>query len=249
LGSLIVLCVPRKTERLPSFATLPEKPIHGSLCGLAAASLLIWLVILPFTQPEQQRRWQAERLMYSGQHAAALQLIAHYEKEDFPPHWDPPPRTGEYSGIQRPLFNAQARRAPLIDVMEELDRQPNLPAWVRDAYARKFEDHFEASYVAAFFWDRLSPTDFDRYLAWLERHPPSEELRESQRYGVSDGNDIRTREQKQRFNQIMKVDSPDQVPVVATSPTQDDPLQTPPAAESKNGESEAAQPASTAEDR
>ena len=249
LGSLIALFTPRTLERIPSFQQQVDNPVHGSVWVLTAASLLIWSIILPFTQPEQQRRWKAERRMYSGEIAGAMEFIAQHQQRDFPPHWDPPPRIGEYRGLRGQQFAEQAKRAPLIDVMEELDRHPDLPTWVWDAYARKIEDHFESEYVAAWFWDRLSPTDFDRYLAWLERHPPSEELRGSQAYAIQDGNEKRTSEQKERFRRIMKLDLPEAATEIPSPPMPAEAPQTPPAAESKDGESGAVPPADKAADR
>lgn len=202
VGSLIALCIPRKAERVASFSSLPEQPINASLWGLAAASLLIWVAVLPFTQPEQQRRWEVERRMQAGDIAAAIEFMSQHEQQDFPPHWDPPPQLGERRGMVQPRVTL-----PLIDIVATIDQKRDVAPWVREVYVRKFEDHFETEYVAAYFWDRLSDEDFDRYLDWLERHPLSAETRESQRYVIDESETKRTPEQRERWRKVLQIES------------------------------------------
>jgi len=45
---------------VPEFVTCPQ-PLSSGVKGLAAASLLIWVLLLPLTQPEQLRRYATER--------------------------------------------------------------------------------------------------------------------------------------------------------------------------------------------
>src|SRR5262249_16942159 len=62
------------------------------LSGLAIASLLVWVFILPLTQPEQQRRRSVEVAFAEDRIADALAEMSRYERTDFPPGWEPPPQ-------------------------------------------------------------------------------------------------------------------------------------------------------------
>src|SRR6266478_2275081 len=59
---------------------------------LAVASLAIWLPILPFTQREQLLKTQVENAMEEGRVADALTAMSAHRQDEFPPHWEPPPR-------------------------------------------------------------------------------------------------------------------------------------------------------------
>jgi hypothetical protein len=67
---------------------------------LAGAGFVLMGIASCFTQPEQHRRYIAERLLYRGESEAAMAWITRFELRDFPPHWEPPPRIsyGEREG-------------------------------------------------------------------------------------------------------------------------------------------------------
>jgi hypothetical protein len=63
--------------------------------------------------------------MASGEIAAGLRLMSEHSRDDFPPHWDPPPF--ERFGPDKP---------PLTDVLAAMVAEP--PAdWVRAIYTWK----------------------------------------------------------------------------------------------------------------
>lgn len=95
------------------------------LLVLAAGSLAIWVVILPYTQPEQVLRRQVERDLREGRIAEALQLMSTHEPSDFPPHWDPPPRLAY-----------RETKPPLVEVLAAMETSPPSP-WVRAIFQRK----------------------------------------------------------------------------------------------------------------
>ena len=217
LGSLITLCVPNSRERVPSFTTLPEKPVNASLWELAVAALLIWPVILPFTQPAQQHRRQVEQLMRERRIDEAIEVMAQFEVTDFPPHWDPPPRIAPLRG-QR---NA-SKPVSLIAVMQVLDYAPAVPPWVHSAYREKFANHFERGWPGSQFWQQLSAEDLELYLAWFKRHPPDAEFAADQRYSLQyAAEEIRQRspEQWERLRTIFKIE--EQVSPAAGEPASD----------------------------
>jgi len=96
-----------------------------SLWLFAILLLVIGLTILPLAQPEQARRWQAENLLQTGQIAKAVQFMASTPRGEFPPQWDPPPRTS-YGGESPPL-NVVVAELKKIDA----------PQWLRDVYLEK----------------------------------------------------------------------------------------------------------------
>jgi hypothetical protein len=129
---------------------------HSSIWIMAWSSLVVWVFILPFTQPEQQLCRRVERDLKEGRIAAALAEMSKHSPEDFPPHWDPPPKAG---------FHGQD--PPLVTVIESIADDPPAP-WVRAIYMRKFEDYLR--------WKWLGDDD-GRIVRLLQKLPEGPELR------------------------------------------------------------------------
>lgn len=91
---------------------------------LAIASVAVWAMVLPFTQPEQRLRRKTESALQNGRIDEGIGLMLAHDEKDYPAHWDPPPRVGY------PYQNP-----PLLDVAEKLADAP--PSWVRQKYADK----------------------------------------------------------------------------------------------------------------
>ncbi len=115
--------------------------VHGKssrsswpMWGLAWGSLAIWTFILPFTQPEQILRRRVEQQLAKGQITAALAEMSAHPPDDFPPHWDPPPK---------PSFGL----APVLNVLEVVAGQPPAP-WVRSIYLAKLRIRLGSWYLA-----------------------------------------------------------------------------------------------------
>lgn len=158
-AALLVLLGPRSGWRSELAATA-RRP-RGPLLYVAIASLVVWVGILPLTQPEQQRRHAVERELYAGRIASAIQMMSAHPRDAFPPHWDPPPRIGY-----------PREEPPLLDVMEVLvDGRGS--EWVRAAYVDKFErahlGHFAHFDPRADEWHRAG--------VLLDRLPEGERLR------------------------------------------------------------------------
>lgn len=103
------------------------------LWGLAGISLLIWLPILPFTQPRQIHRRQAERLLLSIQVPEAVAYMSRFSSEAFPKHWDPPPRFG------------LGKRIPALDVVLVETEKAETATWVRDLFRDKLKSQLNAA--------------------------------------------------------------------------------------------------------
>jgi hypothetical protein len=106
----------------------PAAPLTGPLVGLAVLSVLVWAAVLPFTQPEQQRRRQVEEAYRTGDVEGAIDLMLQHGLSAFPPHWDPPPRLS--SGWAREVLPKN------LDVLEHLEAI-DAPEWIRAVYLEK----------------------------------------------------------------------------------------------------------------
>lgn len=69
---------------------VPLKPLTIT----AVVAITWWCAWLPFTQPEQQVRHRVEQALRTNDFATGLTLLATHDADQFPPHWDPPPRIG-----------------------------------------------------------------------------------------------------------------------------------------------------------
>jgi hypothetical protein len=99
------------------------------LVALAVASVLVWLPILPYTQPEQQRRRVVEKLVDRGERVEALHYMSSHPREAFPPHWLPP----------RPDIGFRTRRRDFLPWLEDLTATETAP-WVRETYFQMYRD-------------------------------------------------------------------------------------------------------------
>jgi hypothetical protein len=115
----------RAAWQLPS-PTPAATPISRGVCALVALSLLVWVPILPFTQPEQRLRARVERDLKSARVAEALDLMSAHELSDFPPGWEPPPHIGY-----------REHSPHILDVLEALVSREVAP-WVKAEFVAKF---------------------------------------------------------------------------------------------------------------
>lgn len=115
----------------PRAAALPDNAPSSSggrpLWVLAAAGLAIWLPLLFWTQPPEQRRWRAERMLQRGEIDAALAYLSQFDRNQLPPHFNPPPRLA-YRELQPDLAE--------IVVAAQM---PEVADWVRELFEAKWE--------------------------------------------------------------------------------------------------------------
>ncbi len=114
--------------------SLPEAPPRrpgASLWALALASLGIWALILPFTQPEQQLRSQVERCFEQGRLGTALAEMSAHPRSAFPPHWEPPPRYWNSWGDRH--------QRDILAACQAMVGQPTAD-WVRAIYLERLRD-------------------------------------------------------------------------------------------------------------
>jgi hypothetical protein len=134
--------------------------VARSLWYVAAAALLGWGFILPFTQREQQLRYVVEDALTGDRIAEGIAIMSRHRRDDFPPHWDPPP-----------WLAMRDARPPLTQALKiVLDR--NSSDWVRAIYVEKLNNLIKGGWHS---YSRLSygqdSDGRDRLLALLERLP------------------------------------------------------------------------------
>lgn len=146
----------RATPQWEPPETEPSGRISTSTWIAAALTILVWGVVLPMTQPEQQLRWQVEHDLEEGRISEAIRFMSAHERSDFPPHWDPPPHV------------AMQRHSPHIaDVVSTVVAEK--PAdWVRQLYLDKFQRKFANVFSP---YTSASEQERSRYLMVLPELP------------------------------------------------------------------------------
>lgn len=144
-------------QTAPSRGTEPLARVR-SLWVLACCSVAVWGLFLPFTQPEQQLRGRVERAFREGRTAEALAEMSAHAKEDFPPHWQPPPNL--------PEWRADRATDQLLEIWDEL--LATEPAdWVRQVYLEKLWEFLRYRY----YWAEEDPPRVGRLLSRLPEGP------------------------------------------------------------------------------
>lgn len=153
----------------PAFAS-NALGVERRLWGFAVGAVVVGLAVLPLTQGEQIRRHAAEQALRRRNVAGAIRLMAAHARDDFPPHWDPPPRPslGERSPRLTDVFEAIAAVDP--------------PPWVREVFLAKAENTERLAWNGGAL-GLLEDDELARYVAVLERLPEGKRLAEV--YAVS----------------------------------------------------------------
>src|SRR5262249_43263294 len=123
LAFLLVLPSVRPRWQPEASEAAPPPPVHPGLRFLALGSILVWVPLLPFTQPEQQRRYHVEQAFRDGQVDEGLAFMNARERSDFPPHWEPPPKR-VYGGERQAI-------AALLQVLTVIAEEETSD-WVRE---------------------------------------------------------------------------------------------------------------------
>lgn len=190
------------------------------LWGLVAASLLVWVFVLPYTQPPLQLARQVNSDLKEGHIEDAIRKISALDRESFPTHWDPLPRPG-YGDNSPPLYS----------VLKEIN-EGQAAAWVKDLYLKKLVQKLDSHYIRGHFWSSLEDEEFKQYIITLENSPEAHETaRRSTDVFIDllqDEEEDTTywhisEERKQLLRSLLrtlKVDIPEKEPDESESPTQ-----------------------------
>jgi hypothetical protein len=130
-----------------------------SLWALALGALVGGAMILPYTQPEQQRRHRVEHALRAGHLREALEEMSAHELDDYPPHWQPPGRWYAASSMK----DRQLVRAVWAEILE------TAPApWVRQRFLTLLAEQLDFVY--------LRDEEIDELGSLLQRSPEGPEL-------------------------------------------------------------------------
>lgn len=161
IGGLLAFFYGKPTWQVPASNT-PSRVPGRAITAMAAASLLVWLPILPWTQSEQRLRSQVERAMQEGRIGEGLDVLSRHLPSDFPPHWDPPPRIGYHETSPH-----------ILDVMESIVARDHAP-WVRTCYVEKLRRFIGGQY--RFAYNANSGTELAQMARILHRIPEGSEI-------------------------------------------------------------------------
>jgi hypothetical protein len=199
VGSVVMMI-----RRLPSFqeSTLgSSRPIRISmrLWSLGVFSLFIWIPVLPYTQPEQQRRHQVETAFSTSRLEEGLAILSRHTRDDFPPYWEPPPRI------------AYEEKDPDILELVLLAHEQDSADWVRQLFLEKFELRLRraSNIYKPQIIRRLSSDQLNRYLELLESQkfqPEFLALQVEMFQAEIERNQERTEVQRQRIRKIFALD-------------------------------------------
>jgi hypothetical protein len=153
VGAIVQRVASKPAWKAPSHPSVrPTRP----LWGVAAAAVAGWGLVLPWTQAEQQTRWQVERDFREGRVEEALAAMSAHAATDFPPQWEPPPASRE-------LLAPGDARAHLVQVYEAIADKRVAP-WVRERYLRRLPQILS-------FWHFMEREDLKRLGRSLEKIP------------------------------------------------------------------------------
>lgn len=145
----------------------PDRRVSWPLLGVTLAGLLVWIPILPHTQPPQQRRRVLEAALVEGRFDDAIELVRGRTLAAYPIGWDLPPRIGY--GEREPHVMAVLAAAVELDA----------PLWFALAYARKVMSYppiREPVHTQGDFRSREVREHFERFLRALPSYRHAREL-------------------------------------------------------------------------
>ena len=179
-GTVVIACHHDRgtsTWRLIDLSSARPTRVSKAFWSLAALSLLVWLPVLPQTQPEQIHARAMASELRGGDISQAIASLSRLRRTDFPPHWDPPPHVGY--GEHNP---------PFFDLLELL-AAPGIDAEIRALFLQKVTDDspdhwpLRGAYVPSL--DALSDAELRRLVELLKSLPEGPQVAASYRGEVS----------------------------------------------------------------
>lgn len=172
LGAIVVFANTESKWTPLAFELRVQQGVGRSLWALAMGAILIWAIVLPYSQPPQQlRRLVAERFEQKDL-AGALRLMAEHNRSDFPATWNPPPWPG-YGQDEPPLSLV------LTSLLES-----DVRGWVRDLYVGKLLQKVDRNMDGGFFWESLDDDELRRYAKIFRAIPTARPSKSGRTYGV-----------------------------------------------------------------
>jgi hypothetical protein len=133
----------------------------ATLWAFATAGLVVWLPLLAWTQPAEQRRWHAERMLRAGQVEAALRYLSQFERKQLPAHFNPPPHLAY-----------REFKPDLAEIVVSAQRA-HVAAWVREIFQAKWESQmFDWGYYRhPYAYAAYSDNQLKNLLKLIENRP------------------------------------------------------------------------------
>jgi hypothetical protein len=156
----LALCLGSRTWHFAINRDQAVESVRPALWALAVGAVLLWLPILPVTQPPQRLRHAVEADFAAGRYDAAIQTVGEHGPKAFPPHWELPPN----------ISYTEAGQPALLDVME-VAINPGTPTWLQELYAAKLDHQMED-----WDWFDRHRHDLARLRALLEQIPTGKEI-------------------------------------------------------------------------
>lgn len=110
-----------------------------SLLILSLASVLAFVPLLQIAQPEQVQRREAERLLEQKDFSKALALMSKQDRDDYPPHWDPPMSGWSLDSVREAMEKEWPKQWVAEICLEKIERSlflelfPYVSDWQRAA--------------------------------------------------------------------------------------------------------------------
>lgn len=161
IASLIAIAALLKSQARWSIVQTKTRLVGPSTWESLMAIAILIVVGLVMMQPAQQRRHTAEQMLKASQVSDAFKYMSRFERSDFPPIWDPPPR----SAYREYLPEMQAIRDALIS--------RDVAPWVAEKYLQKS-------------WKETCRRTFSN---WVRADLPSAMVEEIPQYRVTDSPD------------------------------------------------------------
>lgn len=133
-----------------------------SVWGIGALSLIFWLPVLPFTQPEQQNQRQVDELMRAGEVKQAIHQMSKLQRDDFPPHWEPPPHFG------------YGESSPRLDIILDNILTTDSSTWVLEMHLEKIKRYAgkrTSWFRPVFEFYTMEEQQLERFVVFLESDP------------------------------------------------------------------------------
>ncbi|MBL4591952.1 MAG: hypothetical protein JKY96_08335 [Phycisphaerales bacterium] len=143
VGALIATGVLK--PKWPDLSVVADRGRSRGLLILATVALVVFVPLLMMSQPEQINRREAESLLRQGRVADALAIMSDRSQDDYPPHWNPPPKLG------------YRESSPSLDAVRDAMSAEWPSDWVASIYIAKIDRRLREN--IARFWTWASWTE------------------------------------------------------------------------------------------
>ena len=143
IGALVATGVLK--PKWPDLSVTADTVRSRGMLILAAVSIVAFVPLMLMSQPEQINRREAESLLKQGKVADALAIMSDRSQDDYPPHWNPPPKLG------------YRESSPSLEAVRDAMSAQRPSDWVAAIYVAKIDRRLRRD--IARFWAHASWTE------------------------------------------------------------------------------------------